>query len=382
MDLAESLTSPHVLDHVLGMHVLTYFRSSACLDIRIPRPHGFVVSEIVDDTDIRCLKLERCTEASKHCVYLVEKREYSTIDVAKDLMRFLKCSKARYLGLKEARAIAYQLLILSDCEHVVNDVARSWGKASLIACSDTPPYFNHRGNVFDLLLECNEPNALLSRIEELRNLSKGRSLRILNFFGYQRFGSRRPITHIVGASILRGDSETALSMLCTQTLAWGPPPKRGYERRVCRKGTLAIDKRLLRLFLQAYQSYLFNKALSITWIEILRDCGLDIECALELLERNECFVLGSGIDLRRVWEPYASSYRKVLSIEGLDIEDFEKVLVRKFLKPVKRPCITKVEVIEALKRDSSILLKVFLPRGSYVTVFLRELNPCDIQRVL
>ena len=28
---------------------------------------------------------------------------------------------------------------------------------------------------------------------------------ILNFFGYQRFGSKRPITHLVGKSIIKGD---------------------------------------------------------------------------------------------------------------------------------------------------------------------------------
>ena len=33
------------------------------------------------------------------------------------------------------------------------------------------------------------------------------------FFGYQRFGSRRPITHLVGKSIIQGNYDDALDYL-------------------------------------------------------------------------------------------------------------------------------------------------------------------------
>ena len=35
----------------------------------------------------------------------------------------------------------------------------------------------------------------------------------MNFFGYQRFGSRRPITHLVGKSIVKGDYTVSLDYL-------------------------------------------------------------------------------------------------------------------------------------------------------------------------
>ena len=37
--------------------------------------------------------------------------------------------------------------------------------------------------------------------------------KILNFFGYQRFGSKRPITHLVGKAIIQKDYQMALDLL-------------------------------------------------------------------------------------------------------------------------------------------------------------------------
>src|SRR3970040_2286100 len=36
---------------------------------------------------------------------------------------------------------------------------------------------------------------------------------VLNFFGYQRFGSKRPVSHLIGKAILQNDFERAVSLI-------------------------------------------------------------------------------------------------------------------------------------------------------------------------
>ncbi|EQD62248.1 tRNA pseudouridine synthase D, partial [mine drainage metagenome] len=67
------------------------------------------------------------------------------------------------------------------------------------------------GNRFIVDLHANFQNDELSKIiQELDSLGG-----FPNFFAYQRFGSRRPITHIVGKYILKGDFKSAvMEYLC------------------------------------------------------------------------------------------------------------------------------------------------------------------------
>ena len=36
---------------------------------------------------------------------------------------------------------------------------------------------------------------------------------ILNFYGYQRFGSKRPVTHLIGKAILQRDFDMAVDLI-------------------------------------------------------------------------------------------------------------------------------------------------------------------------
>ena len=40
---------------------------------------------------------------------------------------------------------------------------------------------------------------------------------ILNFYGYQRFGSKRPVTHLIGKAILQRDFKKAVELILSFT---------------------------------------------------------------------------------------------------------------------------------------------------------------------
>jgi len=116
-----------------------------------------------------------------------------------------------------------------------------------------------------------------------------------NFFGHQRFGTTRPITHFVGKAIVKGNFRKAMMLFLAKPSPHEHPESRQareqlqatqdfkqalknfpkqlrYERLMLRHLAKEPDDyagafrrlpiRLRKLFPQAYQSYLFNKFLS------------------------------------------------------------------------------------------------------------------------
>ncbi|MFB6130324.1 MAG: tRNA pseudouridine(13) synthase TruD [Salinigranum sp.] len=133
----------------------------------------------------------------------------------------------------------------------------------------------------------------------------GGAIAVPNYFGHQRFGSRRPITHVVGLHVLRGEwreavlsyagnpsdgepdeTRAARAFVDEQAASddpdWAAAAERtphylGYERAMLhrlaeadaaeadadfRRALEAVPSNLQRLFVNAAQSYAFNRILS------------------------------------------------------------------------------------------------------------------------
>jgi tRNA pseudouridine13 synthase len=207
-------------------------------------------------------------------------------------------SRMHVAGIKDANALTAQYVTIEgvsaeDVEkvHVKDIELRPVG------------YLYHRlssyyllGNNFDISIkEIDKTESAVRRrvmktIEALES-SGG----VPNFFGHQRFGTTRPITHLVGKAIVQGDLKKAVMVFLARPDPHEHPaskeareqlqiardfrqafksfPKQlRYERLMIRHlvknpedfsgafKTLPIKLRML--FTQAYQSYLFNKFLS------------------------------------------------------------------------------------------------------------------------
>ncbi|MFY9300477.1 MAG: tRNA pseudouridine(13) synthase TruD [Candidatus Nitrosotenuis sp.] len=118
--------------------------------------------------------------------------------------------------------------------------------------------------------------------------------RILNFYGYQRFGSRRPVTHLVGKALIQKRFADAVQLMLSHTSEYDSeentklrkemadqskfaglyktiPKQMDLERILLRemvdhndpkKAMAALPLSMRRLFVDAYQSFLFNLTLS------------------------------------------------------------------------------------------------------------------------
>lgn len=118
--------------------------------------------------------------------------------------------------------------------------------------------------------------------------------RIANYYGYQRFGSGRPVSHLIGRALLLGDYEKAVSLLLSFTSPHDKPEHAELRRMMAdpanyskaaaalprgmdlertalaemirhgdaRRAAAALPVAMRRFFAQAHQSYLFNLAVS------------------------------------------------------------------------------------------------------------------------
>jgi len=211
---------------------------------------------------------------------------------------------------------------------------------------------------------------------------------LLNFYGHQRFGLWKPINHIVGKMILQKRYEDALIVFLREinplfrsrnlfldlledkkydeALSLLPPKKFWFERYILKefsRGRSAdrilrrIPLSLLRLMVEAYQSFIFNLLLS------------ELESPPPKLP-----LVGYRIDN----ENMNGSTRKILN----EILDAENILPKLFrMKNLKleitrggfRRSIIRVKDVAIFKNKYHYVIRFSLPKGSFATIVLREI---------
>ncbi|ODS35965.1 MAG: tRNA pseudouridine(13) synthase TruD [Candidatus Altiarchaeales archaeon WOR_SM1_79] len=214
-----------------------------------------------------------------------------------------------------------------------------------------------------------------------------------NFFGIQRFGDIRPITHLVGKEILRGDFEQAVMIYLAEIFEGESeealnarkflgetknfrdalkvfPKNLGYETAMLNHlvqrgddyaGALrALPRKLRMMFVHAYQSYIFNLALS----EYIKH-GFTVERLPLAGYESEVDEISAGILEKE------GITRDMFRIPGMR-ELSSRGNIRDCFIPVKDFEILKIEDDELNEGKKKAVLRFSLPKGCYATVLLRE----------
>ncbi|MCS7099391.1 MAG: tRNA pseudouridine(13) synthase TruD [Sulfolobales archaeon] len=297
-----------------------------------------------------------------------------------------------YWGLKDSEAEACQFVILR-CLRSREVPARLGRKIRVHPLAPVGRDFVVRkqhisGNLFEVLLSCRSPDP--AHLAEVVRSSAGLSL--LNYFGYQRFGTVRPVTHLVGRAIATENWDEALKTLVGHQSELELPRVR-LARKLFNEGsyreslktfprTFIVERSVLRkyietgnpkdaiarglphymvkFFVEAYQSYLFNKALS----QLVSAVGSvsEVERICEVVELPR-----PGIDSLNCGE-FA---KKALA------EDLEKTVKRLnksfFTKSVRETVFRVRDLLTDVPASNTLKLSFKLGRGSYATIYLREL---------
>jgi tRNA pseudouridine13 synthase len=372
--------------------------------------------------------------------------------VIREISRRLRVSKNRigFAGTKDKFARTTQKISIWDVDEEelkrvrITDVSLKLIGRSNKAISLGDLY----GNEFEIVIRNieGEKNKIKQNIEaittEIENAGG-----VPNFFGVQRFGIRRPITHVVGKHLIKGEIKEAVMSYITDIFADESeeakrarllckegeqkeslkkmPPFLRYEKAMLNelvKGERGsndflsafsvLPKNLRKLFVHAYQSYLFNLVLSHRLKQNLplnealvgdvvcfrNEFGLadthkdrmeritvdKIEGINRLIKRGRAFVTAPlfGYETEFAEGVEGEIERKVLEDEGVELKDFYIEKIPEISsKGTRRPVLLPVQVKlsdEGVSDDdmnpgrNKVKLKFSLPKGSYATVVLRE----------
>jgi len=290
------------LEREIGIEV--YFTESRGIDGRLRQfPEDFKVEEILtggSKAQIEPIAIPKISGRGRYLICVLVKRNCDTFLAVRTIAKKLDVDEERIqiAGIKDARALTAQHLSIGRM------LPEQVAKAKLNNLWLYPLRFSNEkihtnilfGNQFQITLRAinHTSSQIIERMESVRGelLKSGGCP---NFFGHQRFGTTRPITHLVGKHIILGEwEEAALTFLAKpspyehpesrqareqlwNTQNYGEafryfPLKLVYERQML--SHLAkqprdfigafhrLPQKLRQLFIQACQSYLFNKFLS------------------------------------------------------------------------------------------------------------------------
>lgn len=372
-----------------------------------------------------------------YSVLRVESRDWEQHELGQAIARRLGLASAsvRWAGTKDRRAVAERLLSyrgplpsgeLGLPRVVVRDAYRA---------RDGLVLGHHFGNAFEIRVDELKPPAP----EALRVYRETEAaLRAVghwpNFFGPQRFGEVRPVTHEVGREVVRGDLRSAIETYLTALPARTPegpgdvarrtyaethdalralrefPGEYRFERslleRIARgdppeRAFRALARELRLLFVHAYQALLFNRWLSrrhaagipldrpVPGDRILR-LGRDgtvrsqegipvaddnvVECT-DLLRRGGALLAGPlvGYATPVVEGPSGTILEELLREEGVDRAMFRLPATPEIAsRGAWRPALLPVPPLGLAVEGTGVRFRFALPKGAYATVLLRE----------
>ena len=371
-------------------------------------------------------------------------RNWETNRLVRELARGLHISRRRigFAGTKDKRALTTQLFSFENVPPEAIKALRMKDVEVLdLSRSERPLEIGDlAGNRFQIVvrdLAVAEDQAIPVAEEAARQIRSFGGFP--NFFGLQRFGSVRPITHVVGRHIVRGEFQQAVDAYVANPIEGegtesyevraalrdtgdvhaalrSYPKSYGFEKAILNHlatrpgdyvGALQqLPFNLLLMFVHGYQSYLFNQILSermrrgisihepVAGDLVLpadkfglpdRDRTIDVTC--DNLERvtDRCregkawvgaVLFGSESEFAA--GEVGQIEKGIVAKEGLRAEDFIiPEIPRISSKGSRREILAPLHDLDVTLVDNSLNLSFASTRGSYATCLVREFTKTE-----
>jgi tRNA pseudouridine13 synthase len=444
------------LEKSLGMEI--YATNSPGIGGKIKQNvDDFIVEEILVDgskaeVDYRKVTtkavLGSTSTKGQYLLCVLVKRNWDTFIAIQNIAQTLGISarQVQIAGIKDAKAVTAQHITIESMS--IEDLSNFRVKDMEIVPvgyvkNKLSPYYL-QGNSFRITIrnitqsKTKIRKRIMTTIAEINRLGG-----IPNFFGHQRFGTTRPITHLVGKAIVNGDLKKAALLFIAKPTSHEHPSSRQARRELRNTGDfekalrifpkqlryerfmlkslsenptdfsdafMRIPIRLRRIFVQSYQSYLFNRflsarikhGLSVTKSEIgdyvlsIERSGLPMPAMHKIVKLenqtkiNKSIESGKvrlGLPLIGLKQPPSQGIQgeiecEILLEEAISMKNFKvaampemssKGELRPIVTPVKDFRVSEIfdDTIATSRRAAKIVFTLY--RGSYATVVLREL---------
>lgn len=389
------------LDNLIGISVYCTREEGTGGRIRVDK-EGFSVSEVLDER-----ALGRISDSGNYPVFKLKKSGIDTNHALSEIFQRYGL-RLKALGLKDANATTEQFVCSMSVSRSHKEITTNRYVLERIGFVQKPLTKKDMvGNHFRISIE----DADFSRISNFDQQDK-----ILNFFGYQRFGSKRAISHLVGKAMLQQDFDQAVEILLSATSEYDlaennairemlkdksnyskvsseMPPQMDIERLVLKemiahgdalRALRAVPVFLRRFFVESYQSFIFNRTVSISY-----EMGEDLfgpHANDVCYDRNGNLGIYQNDPEQRLAVPlvgYSYSRKNRFEYEISKVLEAENVTPKNFFIKEMQEASSEGGFRHAVMvcKDFAInkpQLSFTLSRGSYATVLLREImKPSD-----
>ncbi|QOJ79694.1 tRNA pseudouridine(13) synthase TruD [Infirmifilum lucidum] len=398
----------------------------------------FIVYEIsIDGT----LATPNCREipqgAGEYTWVVVEKRGVDSVTAVRKIRKFLglQGTDIDIAGLKDTTAVTFQFAsIKGEVPAEAIEKFNSLNTRVKIHCPVRRPFHLRPGLLFGnrftiRVRDCNT-SRLHELLDELRRLGG-----VPNYFGYQRFGSIRPVTHVVGKRIIEGRFKEAVEELLLRIFPHESQRAKNAREYLAStgdfRGTLEIFPKTMKseraiiaylaerprdyvgalrhvsgyirkLFVGAYQAYLFNKVLSkriergLSWVyaspgdyvgvapgsagsghmPVLMANDTNLDKVNKLIHDGRAFLLlpifGYNTHLSQGEE--GEIEKEVLREENIDVRSFYvKSLPEASSAGSYRPSNLSPLDLDVKVDSEGVVFSFALKKGMYATTLLREI---------
>lgn len=355
-------------------------------------------------------------------LYRVQKHSIDTMHMARELSGILG-SRVSYGGLKDKRAVAIQYVTPTSRRSLSPpEVITDKFSARLIGFVPNPISSGTVvGNRFEVTLRDCCPE-IGRRAEEALQLAAERMMP--NFYGFQRFGKSGPGTHRVGRAMVRKEFGEAVRMILSDVQPWddgqtlaakeafgagrydeglrllsrGQDVESMVARSLSRnpgdwvKALRAIPVNLRRLYVEAYQSSIFNGTMSEAiargediskpqprdnWAEVSEEGIVTSEVhgvREEPAIKGVPMVQLVGYATRDYGSRFDACVNFMLDREDIRAKDFYVKEMQEVSAEggFRRPHMA-IKDSQWTVKDNTAFLKFTLARGQYATVLLREI---------
>jgi len=374
---------------------------------------GFRVSELVDKSLAESIS-PSFDDRHRYPIYVLEKHDIDSNHALFEIERECRI-RLRVMGIKDAKAVTTQYAGADKVmKNPPSELKSTHTRLTLKGFTKRPLGKEFlAGNRFEIAIHNPRSQDLSGLLPEIGKVG--------NFYGLQRFGSERLVTHFVGREIIRRNFGRAVELLLSYTTEYDTPISKEIRSKSADPGSykhvlrmlprgMDIERQVLsalvagkdavsalravpitirRLFVQAYQAYFFNRCLSAAIMN-----GEDL---LEPAAGDLCFEMEGPATFGRIikYDPAAKAKmvpairmvgyafqpgkgrfenitKTILQEEGATAKDF---YIKEMQELSHQGGFRQAPLwcMDFSYRQNPLAVSFKLPKGSYATTLLREI---------
>lgn len=302
-------------------------------------PEDFIVKEVTD---------AKIKDEGEYLYFILKKKNYNTLTAIKHIADTINIPLNRFgfAGNKDKHAITEQLVSVQSAKKEKLEKLNLKDIEIKISGYGEKYVFlgNLKGNEFIITIR----DLSQEEISNFKNKTGCKEILMPNYFGEQRFSSKNTD---IGRAIIKRNFDEAASLLNLDIV---DNDFIGAIRK--------IDKKILRLYVHAYQSYIFNETIK----EYLED---------EITHNEKIPIVGFNTELENYNENLSRIIRKILCEEGIILRDFITLKIPELSEEgSERDLFCKIENLKILGEEKEKMkIGFFLKKGSYATEVIKYL---------